>query len=62
MPSKSGKQHRMMEAIAHGAKPKGGSGPSQGSHPSQAVAKEFAKADAKQGKYQGGHKQGKGKR
>jgi hypothetical protein len=55
MPSKSGKQHRFMEAVAHGAKPKSGSGPSQ------AQAKEFVQADAKAGKYQG-HKPGKGKR
>lgn len=39
MPSKSGAQHRMMEAIAHGAKPQSGKGPSV------AVAKEFAAAD-----------------
>lgn len=39
MPSKSAKQHRFMEAIAHGMKPKGGKGPSL------AVAKEFVAAD-----------------
>ena len=46
-PSKSPKQHRFMEAVAHGAKPKSGSGPSQ------AQAKEFVQADKAQGKYQG---------
>ena len=61
MPSKSPKQHRFMEAVAHGAKPKSGSGPSQ------QQAKEFVQADAKAGQYQGqggrpGHKPGKGKR
>lgn len=39
MPSKSKKQHNMMEAIAHGAKPKSGKGPSP------KVAKEFVAAD-----------------
>ena len=39
MPSTSAKQHRFMEAVAHGMKPmKGG--------PSKAVAKEFVKADS----------------
>ena len=41
MPSVSGKQHRYMEMIAHGGKPKGGKGPSK------AVAKEFVNADKK---------------
>ena len=39
MPSKSGKQHRYMEMIAHGGKPRSGKGPSV------AVAKEFVQAD-----------------
>jgi len=39
MPSKTPKQHRFMEAIAHGAKPKSGKGPSP------AVAREFVAAD-----------------
>ena len=39
MPSKTAKQHRFMEMIAHGGKPKGGKGPSK------AVAKEFVAAD-----------------
>jgi hypothetical protein len=39
MPSKSAKQHRFMELIAHGGKPRGGKGPSQ------AVAREFVEAD-----------------
>ena len=39
MPSKSGKQHRYMEMIAHGGKPRSGKGPSV------AVAKEFVAAD-----------------
>lgn len=39
MPSKSEKQHMLMEAIGHGAKPKSGKGPPV------AVAKEFIKAD-----------------
>jgi hypothetical protein len=39
MPSTSAKQHRFMEAIAHGMKPKKGKGPSV------AVAKEFVAAD-----------------
>lgn len=39
MPSKSAKQHRFMEAIAHGMKPRGGKGPSV------AVAQEFVAAD-----------------
>lgn len=38
MPAKSGKQYRFMQAIAHGAEPKSGEGPSQ------AVAKEFVDA------------------
>jgi hypothetical protein len=47
MPSQSKKQHRMMQAVAHGWKPKYRKGPSQ------AVAKEFVKADKSAGKYQG---------
>ena len=43
MPSTSDKQHRFMEAIAHGAKPKSGHGPSK------AVAKEFVDADEGKG-------------
>lgn len=39
MPSKSAKQHRFMEAVAHGMKPKKGKGPSV------KVAKEFVRAD-----------------
>jgi hypothetical protein len=39
MPSKSAKQHRYMEMIAHGGTPYGGKGPSP------AVAKEFVQAD-----------------
>jgi hypothetical protein len=38
MPSKSPKQHRLMEAVAHGMKPKAGG-------PSKAVAQEFVAAD-----------------
>lgn len=38
MPSKSAKQHRFMEAVAHGMKPRKGG-------PSAAVAKEFVAAD-----------------
>jgi len=49
MPSKSAKQHRYMEMIAHGGKPKNGKGPSK------AVAKEFVAADV------GKHFKGKGK-
>lgn len=45
MPSVSGKQHRFMEGIAHGMKPKG-------KGPSVAVAKEFVAADT--GKHFGG--------
>jgi len=37
MPAKTAKQYRLMAAIAHGAKPKGGKGPSR------EVAKEFVK-------------------
>lgn len=44
MPSKSKAQHNFMEAIAHGAKPKSGKGPSP------AVAKEFVQADKNEGK------------
>lgn len=39
MPSSSAKQHRFMEGIAHGMKPRKGKGPSV------AVAKEFVAAD-----------------
>jgi hypothetical protein len=39
MPSKSGKQHRFMEMVAHGGTPRKGKGPSM------AVAKEFVSAD-----------------
>jgi len=39
MPSKSQAQHRLMEAIAHGAKPKKGKGPSR------KVAREYVAAD-----------------
>ena len=39
MPSKTAKQHRLMELIAHGGKPKSGKGPSV------KVAKEFVQAD-----------------
>jgi hypothetical protein len=45
MPSTSEKQHRFMEGIAHGMKPRGGKGPSV------AVAKEFVAADKSEGKY-----------
>lgn len=44
MPSVSAKQHRFMEGIAHGMKPKGGDGPSK------AVAEEFVQADMAKGK------------
>jgi hypothetical protein len=43
MPSVSDKQHRFMEGIAHGMKPRSGKGPSV------AVAKEFVAADKTQG-------------
>lgn len=39
MPSTSPKQHRLMEAIAHGAKPKKDKGPSR------KVAREYVAAD-----------------
>ena len=39
MPSKSAKQHRFMEGIAHGMKTRSGKGPSV------AVAREFVAAD-----------------
>lgn len=39
MPSKSGKQHRLMEMVAHGGTPRKGKGPSV------AVAQEFVAAD-----------------
>lgn len=45
MPSTSAKQHRFMEGIAHGMKPRSGKGPSP------AVAKEFVAADKAEGKY-----------
>lgn len=45
MPSSSQKQHRFMEAIAHGMKPRSGKGPSP------SVAKEFVNADKVSGKY-----------
>lgn len=41
MPAKSGPQYRLMQAIAHGAKPYSGHGPSK------AVAKEFVDATPK---------------
>ena len=48
VPSVSAKQHRFMEMIAHGGKPRAGAGPSQ------AVAQEFVQADeGARGKYQG---------
>jgi hypothetical protein len=43
MPTRSRAQQRMMLAIAHGAKPKGGKGPTR------AVAKEFVAADHARG-------------
>lgn len=43
MPSVSRAQQRMMQAIAHGAKPKSGKGPSK------KVAKEFVAADHARG-------------
>jgi len=39
MPSKTTKQHNLMEMVAHGGKPRSGKGPSV------AVAKEFVAAD-----------------
>lgn len=45
MPSTSAKQARLMRAVAHGWKKPGGGGPSQ------SVAKEFASADKKRGKF-----------
>lgn len=49
MPSQSAKQHRLMEAVAHGWHPK------HPTHdlPSAAVGKEFVAADESAGKYQG---------
>jgi hypothetical protein len=44
MPSTSKKQHRFMEAVAHGMKPRKGG-------PSQAVAKEFTEADKEVGAF-----------
>ncbi len=46
MPSVSRAQQRLMQAIAHGAKPKGSKGPTK------AVAKEFVAADHKRGSAQ----------
>ena len=43
MPTVSRAQQRMMQAIAHGAKPKGGKGPSR------KVAQEFVRADHARG-------------
>jgi hypothetical protein len=43
MPTVSRAQQRLMQAVAHGAKPKGGHGPSR------AVAKEFVAADHSRG-------------
>jgi len=50
MPSESGPQHRYMEMIAHGGKPR------SGHHPSVAVAKEFVAADKAAGKHFSGAK------
>jgi hypothetical protein len=50
MPDVSGKQHRFMEGIAHGMKPRGGKGPSV------AVAQEFVQADKAEGKHFAGPK------
>lgn len=44
MPSKSGKQAKLMRAVAHGFRPDRMKGPSK------AVAKEFVKADQKKRK------------
>jgi len=46
-PSKTPKQKRLMQAVAHGWKP------DQMKGPSKAVAKEFVKADQKKGKRRG---------
>jgi hypothetical protein len=46
MPDVSAKQHRFMEGIAHGMKPRSGKGPSP------QVAREFLAADKAEGKYQ----------
>jgi hypothetical protein len=43
MPTVSRAQQRLMQAVAHGAKPKGGHGPSR------AVAKDFVAADHARG-------------
>ncbi len=43
MPSKSKAQSRFMKGVAHGMQPKGGGGPSK------QQAREFVKADQKQG-------------
>lgn len=48
MPSKSAKQAKFMQAVAHGMKPKSGKGPSP------AVAREFVNADKAAGKYRRG--------
>jgi hypothetical protein len=47
MPSKTKKQARFMQAVAHGFQPKYKKGPSV------KVAKEFLEADRREGKYQG---------
>lgn len=47
MPSKSDKQHRFMEAVAHDPKFAKKAGVSQG------VGKDFVKADKKAGKFKG---------
>ena len=46
MPSRSRRQHNLMEAFAHGWRPAGKAVP-------QSVAKEFVAADKRAGKYQG---------
>jgi hypothetical protein len=46
MPSKSAKQHRFMEMIAHGGKPRKGK-----KGPSKKVAREFLAADRRRGKH-----------
>ena len=54
MPSKSQKQHNLMEGIAHGWKPTG-----MHKGPPVKVAKEFAAADKASGKFKGHKKGGK---
>jgi hypothetical protein len=54
MPSKSLKQHKYMEMIAHGGKPRSGKGPPV------SVAKEFVAADV--GRHFGTHQKGKGRK